>query len=105
MPHGYRVSGIEIEQDARRNGMLWPARSAYQPRRGDLAILKRGDQEWQRHVCRVVDPPEPGADGYTTVGGNEGHTIRVTPRRRSDADLLFWVEYPRPIIVAPADIA
>jgi len=94
MPHAYRVSGIEIEEDAKRNGTWWPAKSGYRPRRGDLALYKRGSQAWQRHVVRVeVEPDEAGR--FRSVGGNEkGNAWQRTPRRMDDADLLGFVEYP-----------
>ncbi len=93
MPHPYVVSGIEIEEAAKRNGSWRSVASGYVPRVGDLAIYKRGTQAWQRHVCRVETRPNHAAE-FRTIGGNEDNRWRLTQRRMSDSDLLGFVEYP-----------
>lgn len=79
-PHGYVASGIELQRWAASTG-----RWVSTPERGDLAIYKRGGQEWQRHVCRVVSI---AGEAFTTVGGNEEHRVKLTDRRLDDATLL-----------------
>ncbi|MBK8997427.1 MAG: CHAP domain-containing protein [Myxococcales bacterium] len=57
LPHRYRAAGQELEQDAKRLGAWCPiadvraGRSVPAP--GDLLILSRGTESWQRHVARV----------------------------------------------------
>ncbi len=92
MPHPYRVSGIEIERDAKSQGTWVPASRDYHPQRGDLRISKRGTQGWQRHVCRVL---EVGTAICLTIGANEGTSWRITERKMDDQALLGWVSYPR----------
>lgn len=75
LPHRYRAAGLELEQDARRLGAWSPIADVragrYAPAPGDLLILTRGTESWQRHVARVescdgkalrtIDANGPGA--------------------------------------------
>lgn len=89
--HDYRASGIEIEQDAKDQGQWYTLDKIACPKEGDLAILKRGTESWQRHVCRVVDFDASG--NMVTIGGNEGGTIRLTKRHIKDPAVLGFVNY------------
>ena len=86
----YRVSGIERQADAAARGLWHPVETIrggdFGPRPGDVAILKRGDEAWQRHVCRVIEW-DPGG-GYTSIGGNEGNAWRLTARHVDAPELL-----------------
>ena len=105
IPHSYRVSGIELEQDAQEkytDGSSWwvpieAAQSgAWKVQVGALALLERDDpkvrgDEWQRHLVRV-SKAGPGSR-ILTLGGNEGNTFDADPsgvRRR----ILGFVAYP-----------
>lgn len=75
-----RVSGLELERDARSAGRWSPGTEQGRP--GDIAILPRSGSDpkrasWERHVVVVVSD-----DGtrLVTVGGNEGDTWRRTER-------------------------
>ncbi len=91
LPHAYRVSGLEMQQDAQRLG-LWRTRAhGYIPRPGDWRISKRGTEAWQRHGCRVIDAD---TSGERTIGANEGTSWRITERPASDPALLGYVSLP-----------
>jgi hypothetical protein len=96
IPHRYRGSGLELEQDAKRLGAWEPiadvraGRAAPAP--GDLLILARGSESWQRHVARVES-----FDGSRIVtldaNGPGGGWARVT-RELSGPTLLGLIAYP-----------
>jgi hypothetical protein len=98
MPFPYSVSGVEIEEAAKRNGAFWPARSGYIPRRGDLAIYRRGsgrpEDEWKRHVTMVLDAPTDDGPDFTAIAGNESNTVAITKRKLTDTTLVGFVEMP-----------
>lgn len=98
-PHGWRVSGLELERDARRLLRWHPRHEAvgrlWLPRPGDLAIYHRGRVGgWQRHVVRVAGPPD-SAGMFLAIGGNEHDAWAYSDRRCDDADLYGFIEYPR----------
>ena len=86
-----RCSGYELEQDAKAAGYFAPQPAGV----GDLCILGRGGEAWQRHVCCVVDMPDDGGQ-FSTVGGNEGDRVRITDRCITDAAVKGFVVLPRP---------
>lgn len=90
--HQYRISGEEIEKDAKANGRWYTMEKHACPKVGDLCILKRGSEAWQRHVCRVVDF-DTTTGAMVTIGGNEGGTIRLTKRNYNDPAVLGFVNY------------
>jgi len=95
-PHGYRVSGLELERDAKvssRWRSIELARTGSRlPEQGDLLILQRGAAgSWTRHVCRVV---ERDGTGCSTIGGNEDNRWRITQRLWNDLAILGWIVYP-----------
>ena len=95
----WRVSGIELQTDAKALGLWRPVHIArsrqWMPKRGDVVILQRGKRNsWTRHVCRILD--EPGGGGiYRTIGANEGTSWHITERAIDDDRLLGFIEYPR----------
>lgn len=100
LPHGYRASGIELEQDANEGGAYRSvalARDGWLPAEGDLVILSRGGGRagWERHVCRFVRWIDESAWIFETIGGNESNAVRLTRRTLGDADLRGFIEYPR----------
>lgn len=93
-PHGFRVSGVEIQRDLEESG-AWVAaeyvRKGLQSLiPGDLVILSRSGA-WTRHVCRLVAWK---GDTIWTLGGNESNRWMLTPRKLSDAQLLGFGSYP-----------
>lgn len=75
-----RVSGKEIEDDARRDRRFYIAEDLKQemswPEVGDLVIFPRGlPGGWQRHVARVYSVV--GAT-YYTIAGNEDDTWKIS---------------------------
>lgn len=106
VPHEWRASGIEIEQDATKAGAWRPVEDVRagrcRPARGDLAIWQRGQAGgWQRHIARVVE-----IDGakFKTVGANEEHAWRLTPRDLADPNLLGFVDYAAPASAPVASV-
>ena len=101
IPHEWRANGIELEQDAAKAG-AWRSveevrAGRWKPTRGDLAIWQRGQAGgWQRHVARVVEVE--GAK-FKTIGANEEHAWRLTPRDLAEPTLLGFIDYAAP---APA---
>ncbi len=92
VPHGYHASGIEIQDSAKASG-AWRPVGTYAPKPGDVCILKRGTEAWQRHVCRVELPPDANGK-FPTLGGNENNKWSRTIRSLNDPALLGFVEYP-----------
>jgi hypothetical protein len=89
--HPYVASGIELERHFRASGQWIPTAEVRAGRRtpsiGDLVILSRGAPGgWQRHVCRLASKIADGV--LTTVGGNEGHRVRLSTRPLKDTSLL-----------------
>ncbi len=98
LPHRYRAAGLELQQDAERHHGAWRpialVRSGgYQPAPGDLLILSRGSESWQRHVARVES-----CDGQAVktidANGPGGGWARVT-RALSLPSLLGVIECPK----------
>jgi len=93
----YRCSGLEMENDAKKRGAWRPVSlvlsGEWEPAEGDGVIYKSGTKAWRRHVCRYIKRTD--SDNFKTVGGNEGNTIKVTPRRFDHPKLLGFVEFPR----------
>lgn len=94
LPHSYRVSGVELRDDARVSE-AWhtPAEviaGTWTPSPGDGVILRRG-AAWETHTCRMVR--WDGGD-FWTVGGNEGNTVRVSHHNIHDADIIGFIAYP-----------
>lgn len=96
LPHRYRASGIELQQDLTAAGGWRPlssvANGEFAPEPGDLVILKRGTEAWMRHVCRVVEVDLAGGT-VTTIGANENDRWSITKRPLA-APLLGFGEYP-----------
>jgi len=100
--HPYFAAGLDFQKWAIANDR-WRSKDRILagdlPRKGELAILKRGSLDWQRHVCRVelvnMDM------SYLAVGGNEGNTVKETLRRFTDADFLGTViiDVSEPLVV------
>ncbi len=88
--HGYYISGLELQQSA-EVVRTWRPRS-YVPKRGDLCILKRGGNGWERHVCRVLDVDDHG--GVLTIGGNENNAIGRAYRQLDDDTIVGWICVP-----------
>jgi lysophospholipase L1-like esterase len=98
IPHGWRASGIEIQQDAEKIGAWRPVADVrarkWTPARGDLAILERGEERsWQRHVARVV---EIEGSTFRTIGANEDHAWRMTAHDLGEPNLLGFIDYTAP---------
>lgn len=95
MPHGYRVSGLELEQDAQQRGAWLDATSARAGRRpapGDLAIFNRGQPgDWTRHVGRVVTVAEH--DFRTLDANGPGGAWGLVRRGWDSAPLRGFVVY------------
>lgn len=95
--HGYRCSGLELENDAKAAGAWRDVADAlngtWVPAAGDLAIYKSGSQAWRRHVVLVAEAEESEFRG---IGGNEGNKVTdATGRRFDHPQLLGFVELPR----------
>lgn len=97
LPHRYRAAGLELEQDAVRLRAWRPialVRSGgYQLCPGDLLILSRGSESWQRHVARV-ESCDGGTVKTIDANGPGGGWVRVT-RALSLPSLLGVVECPK----------
>jgi hypothetical protein len=99
LPHGYRVSGIELEQDADESGTWHPIAEVragtWEPGMGDVvSMLRTGGQAWERHVARFLRWIDRAAGSFETIGGNELNAVRVTPHKLSDP-IRGFVAYPR----------
>ncbi len=108
LPHRYRAAGLELQQDAQRHHGAWRPiatvrAGGYQLAPGDLLILSRGSESWQRHVARVES-----SDGQTVktidANGPGGGWARVS-RALSLPSLLGAVECPKgpPVVGAGSD--
>lgn len=97
----YRVSGIEMQQDAQRAKRWRPVDlmrpdGPWQPTVGDVAVFVRPahqspKQTWKRHVSRVS--VAPGPDGYySTIDANQGDRWKEVGRSVRDPDLLGFIE-------------
>jgi hypothetical protein len=95
-----RCSGYELEQDAKAAG-AWRDKPSVV---GDICILSRPGEAWQRHVCCVVDMPDDSGH-FVTVGGNEGDRVKVTDRNMVDAAVRGFICLPRPGAVEQAGAA
>lgn len=89
--HPYVASGIELERHFQSTGQWLSAADARAgrgtPSPGDIMVLRRGPPgTWKRHVCRVATPVDHGR--FTTIGGNEDHSVRLVARRMNDDALL-----------------
>lgn len=97
LPHRYRAAGLELEQDAVRLRAWRPialVRSGgYQLCPGDLLILSRGSESWQRHVARV-ESCDGGTVKTIDANGPGGGWARVT-RALSLPSLLGAIECPK----------
>jgi len=102
MPHGYRVSGVELVEDAIKKGNWHPAEliknKKYKIRIGDLAVFDRSDSRsytaWWRHVARVKTNVDD--KGYfITLGGNERDNYRLTRQHINDPKFLGCIAYPQ----------
>lgn len=85
-PPEARVSGIELENDAKRLGKLYTG----EPQPGDLAIFKRGTG-WERHVTRVKSVNSEDRT-FTTLGGNEDNTWKETVHEAFDPLLTGFIQ-------------
>lgn len=122
--HGYRASGIEMENDAKAVGawrdVALVRDGSWKPAEGDVVIWQSGDgsagQRWRRHVARYVgwDPAPAGSSGssvsaasrwkptFTALGGNELNRVRVAAARQFDnPSLLGFIELPRVVVEDP----
>lgn len=98
-----RVSGFELERDARALGIFVPVSlvmdGSVQLEVGDGVLLRRGGAtSWKRHMCIVAKVPNIGDDldalAFRTLGGNEEDQIRLTDRRLDDEQLIGFIELP-----------
>ena len=107
LPHRYRAAGLELEQDAVRLRAWRPialVRSGgYQLEPGDLLILSRGSESWQRHVARV-ERTESARVLTIDANGPGGGWARVT-RELSTPSLLGAIAYPKtpPVVAGGSD--
>lgn len=117
IPHGRRVSVVELQNDFKTRGLFHPAADVpggvFEPARGDAVFLDRGKGAGFGHVCRFVRRVD--GDTFETVGGNEAGTKpgdtadrwRLTVRRFDDARLRGYGAFPRagaPETVTPIDM-
>jgi hypothetical protein len=104
IPHGRRVSVIELQHDFRRAGMFHDAEEArggaYEPAPGDAVFLSRansgsdsGEQDWVGHVTRYIRRVD--GEQYEAVGGNEADGWRRTVRKFRAPGLRGFGSYPR----------
>lgn len=96
LPHAYRVSGKELEDDAIKHGAWLPRADVLKgsrPNVGDLAVYNRGDpQDWTRHVARVVELKE---NGYTSIDANgTGAAWSVGDKLWTADSLRGFIRYP-----------
>lgn len=95
LPHAYRVSGKELEDDAiKHKAWLSSAEVAKgaRPHVGDLAIYNRGDpNDWTRHVARVV---EMSAAGYTSIDANGPGGWALIDKQWDAPNLRGFIRYP-----------
>lgn len=96
LPHAYRVSGKEMEEDAIKNKAWLPVADVLKgarPNAGDVAIYNRGDpQDWTRHVARVVDV---GATSYKCLDANgPGSSWWLTDKLWTAENLRGFIRYP-----------
>ena len=105
IPHEWRASGIEIQQDAEKIGAWRPVADVragkWTPARGDLALWQRGEAgSWQRHVARLL---EVEGSAFRTIGANEDNAWRIAPHDLGEPNLLGFVDYtaPGPRVEAP----
>ena len=108
LPHRYRAAGLELQQDAERHPGAWRpialVRSGgYQLEPGDLLILSRGSESWQRHVARV-ERTEGTRVLTIDANGPGGGWARVT-RELSAPSLLGAIAYPKapPVVAGGSD--
>lgn len=111
-PHGYRAGVVELVADAQESGAWRPAELAldgrWDPMPGDLAVYDRSDParpetSWWRHVNRVAWCAR-GSRLYSTVGGNEGQSVREGEQTLDNPGLLGFIEMPREALVEPPEI-
>ncbi len=103
----WRVSGIELERDARRLKLWRPVElvrsGEWFPEVGDAAIFVRPPNaspktEWRRHGATVLAAPD--SDGaYRTIDGNQGDRWAERDRHIKSDALLGFIEYPRAVPV------
>lgn len=96
LPHAYRVSGKELEEDAQKHNAWLSAADVLKgarPNIGDLAIYNRGDpQDWTRHVGRIIEI-RPG--DYTTIDANgPGAAWAVVDKVWNATNLRGFIRYP-----------
>lgn len=98
LPHRYRASGLELSQDAERHHGAWApiaavrsGQAALEP--GDLLIMKRGGESWQRHVARLER--REGSQLLCIDANGPGGGWARTTRDLSGASLLGAVVMPR----------
>lgn len=96
LPHAYRVSGKELEDDAIKHKAWLSAAevgTGARPAVGDVAIYNRGDpNDWTRHVSRVVDVR---ANGYTSVDANgPGAAWALVEKQWQAPNLRGFIRYP-----------
>lgn len=96
LPHAYRVSGKELEEDAIKHNAWLPVADVLKgarPNAGDVAIYNRGDpQDWTRHVARVVSV---GTTTYECLDANgPGSSWWLTTKNFSAENLRGFIRYP-----------
>jgi hypothetical protein len=106
--HGYRASGIEMENDAKAVGAWRDAQlvldGSWEPAEGDVVIWQSGDgsvgQAWRRHVARFISHGTDAGE-FLAIGGNEGNRVVTSGGRPFDNPMLRgFIELPR---VAPLE--
>lgn len=115
VPHGRRVSVLEIQNDMKARGLFRPAAvvrsGAWKPGEGDAVFLDRpgGPGAGWGHVRRFVE--DLGDGKFRAVGANEGDRWTVGEYRYDDPLLRgfgsFWEagkDLPRAKALKPADI-
>lgn len=63
-----------------RSWMQWGKR-VFEPKVGDIAVFRRGNQSWQGHVGLYVR--STGSQVYV-LGGNQSNTVNIAPQKGID---------------------
>ncbi len=98
LPHAYRVSVIEIRQDAEALGAWLTAADARRDmsliQEGDGILMSRGVSSWEGHIARVLAVDAVHRELWV-VGGNDGDMVRISRVSISDPKFQGVVLMPR----------
>lgn len=83
---GWYIPGVDsVRAWYDSKGTFKPARSGYTPVPGDTVIYQEGKWPYPSHVNIVISVE---GDSMTTIGGNEGNTIKKHTHQSFDADYI-----------------